>query len=69
MKFKKIFTLDFLILIQFVGVILFWFLSHNSYKSVILYFSFMIFFCYWILKIVFAKEIIKEDLISSNKKL
>jgi len=54
--------LDYLILAQLVGFLLFYFISSNPFKSVILYFSFMTFFCYWIIKISFSEKL-------SNKKL
>lgn len=53
----KIFHPDYIILLQLVGFLLFHFISHNPFKSVILYFSFMVFFCYWLIKIVFSKEV------------
>lgn len=57
MKIKDFLTFDYLVLAQFIGFLMFWFLSNNPYKSVILYFSFMVFFCYWLIKIVFSKEL------------
>lgn len=52
---------DYLVLLQFVAFLFFYFLSHNSYKTPITYFSFLTFFGYWLIKIVFAKEIVKKD--------
>jgi len=69
MGMKELLKLDYLILWQFIGFLAFFFLSNNSFKSVILYFSFMIFFCYWLIKICFSKEVIMPKKIISNKKV
>lgn len=61
-RLKKLFSFDFAVLLQLVVFLLLYFYSNNSYKSVILYFSFMIFFCYWMIKIVFSKEVINKKL-------
>lgn len=60
--------LDYMVLAQLVFFMLFFFFSRSPFKSVILYFSFMIFFSYWLIKIVFSKEIIDERK-DINKKL
>jgi hypothetical protein len=45
--------LDYILLIQFVGFLIFYFLSNNPYKSILLYFSLILFISYWIVKLFF----------------
>lgn len=65
----KILSVDSLVLIQFIGFLVFFFASHNPYKSVMLYFSFMTFFCYWLIKIVFSKDAFQNKDSEANKKV
>jgi len=48
--------LDYLILVQLIISILFVIISHNKYEYIVLYFSFVIFLGYWLIKGVFNKE-------------
>jgi hypothetical protein len=50
------FHISYLFLVQMVAALLFYFLSHNSYKTVILYFSVVIFVAYWIIRLFFNNK-------------
>jgi len=70
-KFKlvKLFHPDWLVLYQFVGFLMFYILSNYPYRSIVAYFSFMIFFSYWLIKLLFSKDLMKPKEEISNKKV
>jgi hypothetical protein len=57
---KKIEILDYIFLGQLLLSLLFFFFlkftSYSNYKSFILTISFIAFFCYWLIRIIFNKE-------------
>jgi len=50
------FSISYLFLAQLIIVLFFYFLSHNAYKTVILYFSLIIFISYWIIRMFFYNK-------------
>jgi len=44
---------DYIILSQLVLSLLFFIFSHNKYEAIVVYFSFIVFFSYWLIRIIF----------------
>jgi len=53
---NKIFNFSNFLLLVLVFFILFWFFSHNPYKTVMMYFAFLFFVCYWIFRLFFIRD-------------
>jgi hypothetical protein len=61
---KVIDVIDYLILSPLIFSILFYVLSDNPYKSIVVYLSFIIFFSYWMIRIIFNGKY--KELISGS---
>lgn len=53
---EKIEILDYLVLIQLVGCLIFSITKFHKYELVIVYFSAILFISYWLIRIVFSKK-------------
>jgi len=53
---KVITIIDYFILLILIGSIIFWILSSLSIKNLIVLMGLIIFFCYWMIRIVFNKD-------------
>lgn len=63
MGLKFIIIIDYLILAQLICSISVYFFSDFNYKNILILFSCIIFFCYWMIKIIFNPNM--EKIISS----
>jgi hypothetical protein len=61
---NKLEIIDYIILAQLVLSIIFWVLTKVVGKTLVVYISLIIFFCYWLIRLVFNPEF--KDRISGN---
>jgi high-affinity nickel permease len=61
---SKLEVLDYVVLAQLVLSILFWATTKIIGKTLVVYISLIIFFCYWLIRLVFNPEF--KDRISGN---
>ncbi len=52
---------DYLIVAQLVIVIIYSIFFSNKYEGIFIYFSLIVFISYWLIKIVFRKNLLKKE--------